>query len=146
MSYPKDITDVNELKGLPGIGKTILAKFNEFVETGTLRVLERAKGNPAYLFAKIYGIGPKKAKELVEKNGITTIAQLEARQDEVLNRVQKLGIKYFEAIEQRIPRAEIDQYQLALTEVMDKLGRPNAQFKIVGSYRGVRPHQETSMS
>jgi NAD-dependent DNA ligase len=71
----------------------------------------------------------------VEKNGITTIAQLEARQDEVLNRVQKLGIKYFEAIEQRIPRAEIDQYQLALTEVMDKLGRPNAQFKIVGSYR-----------
>ena len=135
MSYPRDITDVNQLKGLPGIGKTILAKFNEFVETGTLRVLERAKGNPAYLFAKIYGIGPKKAKELVEKNGITTLAQLEARKDEVLNRVQKLGLKYFEDIEKRIPRAEIDQYQAALAGVMQELGRPSAEFKIVGSYR-----------
>ena len=39
MAYPGDIITPNDLKGKPGIGSTIMEKLNEYVETGTLKVL-----------------------------------------------------------------------------------------------------------
>ena len=56
MLYQKPITDIKQLQGMSGIGKTIMAKFNEYVTTGKLKILEKAKGDPLYLFPKIYGI------------------------------------------------------------------------------------------
>jgi len=135
MSYPRDITDPAQLKGLPGIGDTIMEKFNEYVQTGTLKVLEREKTNPLNILADVYGIGPKKAKDLVDK-GITTIAQLRARQDE-LNDIQKVGLKYYEQILERIPRSEIVEYDTMFKSVFAKVAAndPSARFEIVGSYR-----------
>ena len=72
MSFPGDIIDVEQLKGKPGIGSTILEKLNEFANTGTLKILEREKNNPINILGEIYGVGPKNAKELVEK-GVLTI-------------------------------------------------------------------------
>ena len=140
MSYPNDITSVDQLKGKPGIGITILEKLNEFVNTGTLKILEREKNNPVNILGEIYGIGPKKAKELVEK-GITTIDQLRGRQDEVLNDVQKVGLKYYEDILKRIPRSEIVDYEKifikdfkkVIGEVVGEVG--DSRIEIVGSYR-----------
>ena len=70
MSYKDDIYSPDQLKGLPGIGPTIMEKLSEYVRTGTLQILEREKNNPVNILADIYGVGPKKAKELVEA-GIT---------------------------------------------------------------------------
>jgi NAD-dependent DNA ligase/DNA polymerase/3'-5' exonuclease PolX len=99
-----------------------------------LKTLERAKGDPLYLFPKIYGIGPKKAKQLVDA-GVTTLAELRERQDELLNTNQKLGLKYFEDIEKRIPRAEINEYSDILADVFSRLKHVGSRFEIVGSYR-----------
>ena len=134
MLYQEPITDIKQLKGKPGIGKTIMEKFNEYLTTGKLKTLERAKGDPLYLFPKIYGIGPKKAKQLVEA-GVTTLAELRERQDELLNTNQKLGLKYFEDIEKRIPRAEINEYSDILADVFSKIKHVGSRFEIVGSYR-----------
>ena len=136
MAYPNDITSPSQLKGLPGIGDTIMEKFNEYVETGTLKVLEREKNNPVNVLADVYGIGPKKAKELVEK-GITNIEQLRARQDELLNDIQKVGLKYYEEILERIPRSEIEEYEQLFQTAFEKVSSndPNSRFEIVGSYR-----------
>ena len=61
------------------------------METGTLQVLESvAKNDPMLIFTEVYGIGSKKANELVKTHNVTTIAQLRARQDELLNDKQKL--------------------------------------------------------
>jgi len=109
MAYPEDILSPSNLKGKPNIGPTIMEKLNEYVETGTLKVIEREKNNPVNILAEVYGIGPKKAKELVEK-GVTTIAQLRER-PELLNDVQKVGLRYYEDVLKRIPRAEIDDYK-----------------------------------
>ena len=131
-----DITAVDQLKGKRGIGTTIMAKFKEFIETGTLRILEKAKSNPIYIFSKIFGIGPKKAKSLVEKDGIKTLAQLHKKQEEVLNNTQRKGLKYFDDIEKRIPRKEIVAYKKIFLKEFDKLKKSsNAKFEIVGSYR-----------
>jgi len=134
MLYQQPITDIKQLKGLPGIGKTIMEKFNEYITTGKLKTLERAKGDPVYLFPKIYGIGPKKAKQLVAE-GVSTLDELRERQDELLNTNQKLGLKYFEDIEKRIPRAEINEYSDILADVFSKLKHTGSRFEIVGSYR-----------
>ena len=155
MSYPEDITSPSQLKGLPGIGDTIMEKFNEYVETGTLKVLEREKTNPVNILTDVYGIGPKKAKELVEK-GITTIAELRASQKELfieLNDIQKVGLEYYEQILERIPRSEIEEYKQVFNSAFlhictsktptlvadlsdkDNVKDTDSKFEIVGSYR-----------
>ncbi len=139
MTIPNDISTVDQLKDKPGIGSTILEKLNEFVNTGTLKILEREKNNPVNILGEVYGIGPKKAKELVEK-GITTIEQLRNRSDEVLNDVQKTGLKYYEDILKRIPRTEIMEYEKVFEtdfkKVVDLIGNDNdSRLEIVGSYR-----------
>ena len=51
MAFPDTITDTKQLNNKPGIGSTIMEKMNEFVETGTLKILEREKENPVNIFA-----------------------------------------------------------------------------------------------
>jgi NAD-dependent DNA ligase len=133
MAYPGDIMSPNDLKGKPGIGSTIMEKLNEYVETGTLKVLEREKNNPVNILAEVYGIGPKKAKELVD-NGITTIAQLRENQ-QMLNDIQKVGLRYYEDVLKRIPRSEIEDYKKIFESDFKKVATSDSKFEIVGSYR-----------
>ena len=121
MAYPADILSTNDLKGKPGIGPTIMEKLNEYVQTGTLEILEREKNNPVNILCDVYGIGPKKAAELVE-NGITNIEKLRKNQNQ-LNDIQKVGLQYYEDILKRIPRSEIEEYK----NIFDK------DFKIVSN-------------
>jgi DNA ligase (NAD+) len=132
MTYPDTITNANQLKGQPGIGSTIMEKLNEYVETGTLRVLEREKTNPFNILSEIYGVGPKKAQDLIDA-GIKTIDELRLKQDELLNDTQKVGLKYYEQIQERIPRAEIVEFEeLFKTHFTNN---SDSSFEIVGSYR-----------
>ena len=133
MSFQDDIVSPEQLKGLPGIGSTIMEKLNEYMTTGTLKVLEREKNNPVNILADIYGIGPKKAKELVEK-GIVSIAQLRDNQ-QMLNDIQKVGLRYYEDILKRIPRSEIEEYETIFVNDFKKVATPTSRFEIVGSYR-----------
>jgi NAD-dependent DNA ligase len=133
MAYPGDIMSPNDLKGKPGIGPTIMEKLNEYVETGTLKVLEREKNNPVNILADVYGIGPKKAKELVD-NGITSIAQLRENQ-QMLNDIQKVGLRYYEDVLKRIPRSEIEDYKRIFESDFKKVATSDSKFEIVGSYR-----------
>jgi len=136
MTYPDDIYSIDQLKGKPGIGTTIMDKLDEYVKTGTLRILEREKNNPITILGDIYGVGPKKAQELVNA-GVKTIDELRSRQNELLNDTQKIGLKYYEQIQERIPRKEIEEYDKIFKESFDKVAKssPDAKFEIVGSYR-----------
>ena len=138
MAFPDDILSPEQLTGKPGIGSTIMDKLTEYMQTGTLKVLEREKNNPVNILADVYGIGPKKAKELVD-NGIKTIAQLREN-PQMLNAVQKVGLRYYEDILKRIPRSEIEEYESIFdTNFMfaTLLKEPNddPRFEVVGSYR-----------
>lgn len=131
MTCPSDILSPSDLKGMPNIGKTILDKLTEYTNTGTLELLEREKNNPVNILAEVYGIGPKKAKELVDE-GITTISKLRERQD-LLNDVQKVGLQYYEDILKRIPRSEIEVYKSIFEKIFSKTA--GVKMEIVGSYR-----------
>jgi NAD-dependent DNA ligase/predicted flap endonuclease-1-like 5' DNA nuclease len=129
MAYPDDILSPNDLKGKSGIGETIMEKLNEYVQTGTLRILEREKNNPVNILAEVYGIGPKKAKELVDQ-GITSISQLRENQN-LLNDIQKVGLQFYEDILKRIPRSEIEDYKV----IFERAFPTGGKMEIVGSYR-----------
>ena len=133
MLYDKPINSVAELAPLKGIGKTMLSKFQEYIDTGKISAIEKEKNNPLILFTNIYGVGPKKADDLVKK-GITTIEELRKNTGE-LNDKQKLGLQYYEDIEKRIPRAEIDDYKKVFSKIMREINYPGASMDIVGSYR-----------
>ena len=131
MAYPNDILSPNDLKGKHGIGTTIIEKLNEYVQTGTLQILEKEKNNPVNIFTEVYGIGPKKAKELVDQN-ITSITQLRENQ-QLLNDIQKVGLCYYEDILERIPRIEIEEYKTIFENKFPK--GTDEKMEIVGSYR-----------
>jgi NAD-dependent DNA ligase len=132
MTYSNNITSPSQLKGLPNIGSSIMDKLNEYVEKGTLQDLEKEKNNPVNILCEIYGIGPKKSQELVLA-GIKTINELRERQNELLNDIQKVGLKYYEQIQERIPRLEIEKFKKIFTDIF--ITNADTKFEIVGSYR-----------
>jgi DNA ligase (NAD+) len=149
-----EITSAQELKKLklPRIGEKIINKFDEFLTTGTLEEIEKEKNNPINTFADIYGIGPVKAKELVEAKNISTLEELKLRQNELqenklplLNSKQQIGLKYYEDLLKRIPREEIEEFKLLLesnfkeTITENNEAQKNHKFEIVGSYRRNKP-------
>jgi DNA ligase (NAD+) len=133
--HDSKITDMNQLQEIPNIGKSTIRKLKEWQETGKVEVLEQSKNDPEIMFSNVYGIGPKKAKELVQTHGITSIKELRERQDTVLNDVQMKGLKYYEDILKRIPRNEIDLYKTKMLELFKKVKNKNSTLDIVGSYR-----------
>ena len=133
MLYSDPITNVDQIKDLKGIGKTIIEKFEEYIKTGKIDAIEKEKNNPLIAFTNVYGIGPKKAKDLIS-SGITSIEELRKHEDK-LSSSQKLGLQYYDDINARIPRSEIKKYDTKMKTVFDNLNIPNSSMNIVGSYR-----------
>jgi len=131
------ITKINDTKGIPGIGDGIRKKIAEILETGGLKAAETAREefqlNAVQLLTGVYGIGPVKAKELIE-SGIKNISQLreESEKDpKLLNKNQKIGLKYYEDILKRIPRAEMQKHEEVLLEELLE----GQEGSVVGSFR-----------
>ena len=144
MMHDKTIKNVEDLKtiiGQPGISKSssITKTISEFLKTGKVELLEKAKNDPKQIFMNIYGVGPKIAAKLVKEYKMTTIKQLRENQEELLNDVQKKGLKYYEDILERIPRKEINKYEKVLQkhfkDVKKEMENKEAILQIVGSWR-----------
>ncbi len=132
-----DITDVKQVKDVKGIGEKIQTKIVEILETGTLAAAERTRADPTFAayeaLLAVYGIGPAKAKVLVD-SGILSIDALRsaaATNPGLLTAAQTVGLRYYEQLLQRIPRSEMVEHETFLLKMLDPLFKP----KIVGSYR-----------
>ena len=79
----EDVTGMigtGKLKDVPGIGKDLYAKIEEYVRTGRITVFEELKKEfPQGVLDILYipGVGPKTAKLLFETQGIDSIEKLE---------------------------------------------------------------------
>jgi DNA polymerase (family 10) len=70
----------DRLEEVPGIGQDLAGKITEYLKTGHVKEIDAARrGIPAGVVAlmNVPGIGPKTAKLLYDKEGITTIDRLE---------------------------------------------------------------------
>lgn len=83
------------LDEIPGVGKAIAAKIEEYLRTGKLEYYEELKREvpvQAVNLLEVPGIGPARAHLLYEKLGITTIQQLlEAAQNHKLCKLPGFG-------------------------------------------------------
>jgi DNA polymerase beta len=140
----KSLENVNnweDLEGVSGIGKKITEKIDEIFKTGKLRSAEKARTKHNLQIyddlMKIHGVGATKAKQLVEEYQIISIDDLKNKLEEnpdILNNKQKIGLKYYEDINLKIPRKEMEQHESYLLETLSHLDK-DIQITIVGSYR-----------
>jgi DNA polymerase lambda len=132
------ITSVKDVEKVAGVGKKIKEKISEILETGELKAAVKAKEEvPIELYKNllnIYGVGPVKAKELIKKDNIKSIDELKLK-PELLNEVQKKGLKYYDDSLLRIPRSEMEQHEKL---IMSHIESP-IEAIIVGSYRREAP-------
>lgn len=90
----------------------------------------RAKAAALDAFQKIYGVGPAVAEKLVAA-GYTSIAGLRASGYKLTTN-QQIGLRYYEDLLERIPRAEMEVHAALLLGAVAAVGMTG---EIVGSYR-----------
>ncbi|XP_063711789.1 DNA polymerase beta-like [Symsagittifera roscoffensis] len=108
--HPTKLTNMQEAMQIPGVGKQIGLKLEEFLKTGTLEKLNKIKkdDNAAAIteLTRVSGIGPTNARKLVTENNIKTLEDLK-KNAHLLNHHQKIGLEYLDEFEERIPRSEM---------------------------------------
>jgi DNA polymerase beta len=137
-SHKERVKDGKSAKQLDGVGEKIAKKIQEILDTGKLRKLEKYQADPKLValntLCSISGVGPKMAAKWVEE-GVLTIDDLKKQK---LNHHQQLGVKYFEDIQKRIPRPEMDEHYALVKPLIKKIDA-RLKVKCCGSYRRGRP-------
>ena len=128
------VTRYEDLATLKGVGEQIQKKIKEIIETGHLQTADKAKEvyhiGALDQLQQVYGIGPAKAKALVEA-GIRSVADLRraVKQDPaLLHEKQTIGLKYYEELLERIPREEMIVHEDILKHYLKDA-------ELVGSFR-----------
>lgn len=134
-NFPEAITNYKQIENIDGAGKKIKLKLQEIIETGHLiaadKILQKEDSDIKSQLLNIYGIGPAKAKSLIEEHKISSIYELRKKSEkdkELLTSAQKIGLLCYEDLLKRIPREEMLEHQKILN-LKPKKG------EIVGSFR-----------
>jgi len=104
-----------------GIGPSISKEIEEYSRRGTTEKLESLRAQAPYkeyidLFTGVYGIGVITAKKFYDK-GCRTIDDLH---DHVTTKSQRIGLKYYKTINERIPHNEIKEFNVQVQEILAK--------------------------
>jgi DNA polymerase beta len=133
--YDKKIETIEDIKALKGVGKKIEDKIVEFIATGNIAEVENVIKDPKYILGiklkGIYGVGPAKITELMTK--IKDFEELREHPEllELLNDKQRIGLKYYDQMNLRIPMAEGKQHYKSVKNMLDA----GIEFEFVGSFR-----------
>lgn len=136
-SCPHRVTSGEEAqKNLNGVGRSISKKIQEILDTGKLEYLDKLRKDPEIIslneLCQVYGIGPKKAKELIS-NGITTVKQLKDNEKDIhLTHKQRLGIQLFNS--KPISRKETEEHITLIKKIANKI-EPKLIIDCVGGFR-----------
>lgn len=107
---------------LPGIGAKIAKKIDEILETGELEAIrrrtpgERKRIDVLKEFGEIWGVGPKTAIQLYNK-GYRNVRDIPLKE---LNAKQRIGLKYYDDLQKRIPRSEIELFEAEVREILEE--------------------------
>lgn len=141
-----EITNVKQVKGVKGIGKSIMNKIKEYLDTGQIRKVEEVKEyikqkvhkdkkeTILEIFKGIWGVGPIKARELYAL-GMRNLNDIGSNQH-LLNANQRIGLKYYQDLLKSIPREYIKIFEIAMRTVLVKeFGLHSYRMQLAGSYR-----------
>jgi len=150
MTFPVQITSSVQLAKIKGFGESTLHDVNEFLTTGSTsrhRQLHNQrpqedvqKASIINLFQSVYGIGPENANYFYGL-GYRDLNSL--FNSNVINDKQRIGIRYYYDLLQRIPRSEIDYFGYLLSQKIPTgtvvNGVMESVWHIAGSYRRNEP-------
>ena len=121
-NYKKPIRNIDDVKGIDGIGKKSMDKIKEIIDTGRLKLLDNLTKNSKleeYIeLQDVLGIGPKMANKLIKK-GIKSVDDLE-KSKIVLNNMQKLGLKFHRDLSHKISRKEVKKFSKIFSKLLKK--------------------------
>ncbi|MCR3884712.1 MAG: DNA polymerase/3'-5' exonuclease PolX [Methanothrix sp.] len=130
-----EVTRRGDLESIPGVGKAIAAKIDEYLRTGKIESHERLfRETPPGMaeLLQISGLGPKTVSMLHQKLGVSTVAELEAAARE--HRVRRLP-RMGPTSEKNILRS-IERWKKRSDRIPLGVALPIAQ-KILGSLKKV---------
>ncbi|GAA5988720.1 hypothetical protein JCM11641_005155 [Rhodosporidiobolus odoratus] len=136
-NYPFEVTRHEDLVKLRGIGPKLATKIMEIRRTGTHRrvsVFDAPKDRAARTFGQIWGVGPNLAQDFYDL-GARSVEDLRKDPDRFgLHENQRMGLRYYEELLERIPREEMDRLFEVAQGVAAKID-PKLQVYCMGSYR-----------
>jgi DNA polymerase/3'-5' exonuclease PolX len=139
-----EIINGNQLKDYKGIGTKTMDKIDEIIKEGDLKRLKGFEANNSISkeneLKRITGIGPAKAKKLIEQKIYLPTLKLLMKKGKLkqlstmLTHHQLVGLKYLDDIEQKIPYSEIQTIEIYLMSFIKTIDK-NLNMIICGSYR-----------
>ncbi|GAW16805.1 hypothetical protein ANO14919_062440 [Xylariales sp. No.14919] len=136
-AYPYLLSSASEIARLPGCGPKIVELYKQWKENGYLDDVQEAASNPKMkvllLFYDIWGVGAKTANDFYNRDWRDLDDIVEFGWNKI-NRVQQIGVKYYEELQEKIPRAEVEEIAGIILEHANKL-RNGFKMVIVGGYR-----------
>ncbi|KAL9614633.1 MAG: hypothetical protein Q9167_000921 [Letrouitia subvulpina] len=139
-AYPRPISNSREILALPGCDQKIASLFREWQDRdGRLQAVEDIEADPAlkvlHLFYDIWGVGATTARDFYYNKNWQDLDDIVEYGWNSLNRVQQIGVKYYDEFQLKIPRAEVEYIASIVEDHAKKVVDDRIQCIIVGGYR-----------
>ncbi|KAH7558890.1 hypothetical protein BM1_05027 [Bipolaris maydis] len=138
-AYPYKLSHPREIAQLPGCDEKTAVLFVEWKNTGKIKEVEDCENDEAMKvlrsFYDIWGVGAKTARHFYYDNHWTELDDIIEHGWNDLDRVQQIGIKYYEEFQEPIPRAEVEHIAAVVRDHAVKLRDEHISITIVGGYR-----------
>ncbi|KAL1796319.1 hypothetical protein ACET3X_004859 [Alternaria dauci] len=138
-AYPYRLSHPREIAQLPGCDEKTAVLFVEWKNTGKIQAIEDFESDESMKvlrsFYNIWGVGAKTARHFYFNNHWTELDDIIEYGWNDLDRVQQIGVKYYDEFLVPIPRSEVEQIAAVVREHAVKLRDEKITVTIVGGYR-----------
>ncbi|KAI1462481.1 Nucleotidyltransferase [Annulohypoxylon moriforme] len=136
-AYPYLICKPTEVSRLPGCSDKIAELYRQWKSKGRLEEVEEAKTDPRMSvlqeFYGIWGVAATTSQEFYKKGWRGRDDIVENGWDS-LTRVQQIGLKYYDELQEKVSRSEVEEIGQTILNHTNKL-RKGFQMVIGGGYR-----------
>jgi len=139
--YDNIIISGTHAKQLDNIGEGIAKRIDEIIHTNTLaelKLIETKESIALREFSRITGVGPSKANKWINDDKLYSIEDLKKAINNnkiTLTHHIEIGLKYLNDFEQKIPRINIELFEILLKKTIKSFKDNDIMFEICGSYR-----------
>ncbi|KAF2735946.1 terminal deoxynucleotidyl transferas-like protein [Polyplosphaeria fusca] len=138
-AYPYKLTHPREILRIPGCEDKAATLWVEWKNTGKLQAVSDFENDPAMqvlrLFYNIWGVGAKTARQFYYTHHWTELDDLIEHAWPTLDRVQQIGLKYYDDFLSPIPRTEVEHIASIVHQHATRLRDPRATCTLVGGHR-----------
>ena len=139
-AYPHAITSMREVLALPGCDQKIAHLFQEWQDSGgTTQAVADIESDQVLTvlrqFYEIWGVGAKTAREFYYDQGWRELDDIVDRGWKSLQRVQQIGLKYYDEFQLKMPRSEVEAIAAKVAEHGCRVTDSGLECIIVGGYR-----------